>query len=112
LYEQGSLIATWSPTRGAQGNALKTVLAMSFALNGTAGRTVIESRGICHDVTFAIDPIRREPKIKHTTGSSFVKSGTRVTVHLPDSPWSKEADIDLRFYNLVRTSPRSTRICR
>ena len=75
-----------SPTRGAQGNALKTVLAMPFALDGTTGRTVIESRGICHDITFTIDPIRREPKIEHTTEPSLVKNGTRITVHLPNSP--------------------------
>jgi DNA topoisomerase VI subunit B len=81
-----------SPTRGAQGNALKTVLAMPFALDGTTGRTVIESRGVCHDITFTIDPIRREPKIEHTTEPSLVKNGTRITVHLPNSPWSQEAD--------------------
>jgi DNA topoisomerase VI subunit B len=71
-----------SPTRGAQGNALKTVLAMPFALDGTTGRTVIESRGVRHDIVFSIDPIRREPKIEHTTEPFFVKNGTRVVVHL------------------------------
>ena len=31
--------------RGAQGNALKTILAMAFALDGTKGETLIESSG-------------------------------------------------------------------
>jgi hypothetical protein len=35
-----------SPTRGAQGNALNTILAMAFALTGERGETVIESRGV------------------------------------------------------------------
>jgi DNA topoisomerase VI subunit B len=35
-----------SPTRGAQGNALKTIVAMPFALDGVTGETRIESREI------------------------------------------------------------------
>ena len=53
------------PTRGAQGNALQTLLAMPFALDGSRGETVIESHGIDHHITFSIDPVRREPKIEH-----------------------------------------------
>jgi hypothetical protein len=41
-----------SPTRGAQGNALKTIVAMAFALDGTSGETVIEAYGIKHTITF------------------------------------------------------------
>jgi hypothetical protein len=33
-----------SPTRGAQGNALKTILAMAFVLDGELGETTIESQ--------------------------------------------------------------------
>ena len=75
-----------SPTRGAQGNALKTLLAMPFAIDGNTGRTVIESRGICHNIVFTIDPIRREPRIEPTTAPSLVKVGTRITVRLRVSP--------------------------
>jgi DNA topoisomerase VI subunit B len=70
---------------------------MPFALDGTTGHTIIESRGICHDIAFTIDPIRREPKIKHTTGSSLVKNGTRITVYMPETPWSEEADLGSWF---------------
>jgi DNA topoisomerase VI subunit B len=45
-----------SPTRGAQGNALRTVLAIPFAIDGERGETVIESRGVAHRITFSIDP--------------------------------------------------------
>jgi DNA topoisomerase VI subunit B len=91
-----------SPTRGAQGNALKTLLAMPFALDGTMGRTVIESRGIRHQITFAIDPVRREPRIEHSTEPSLVKNGTRVTVHLPGLPWSEEEPTGWRFFQVGR----------
>jgi hypothetical protein len=33
-----------SPTRGAQGNALKTLIAMAFALDGAEGENIIEAR--------------------------------------------------------------------
>jgi hypothetical protein len=52
-----------SPTRGAQGNALKTILAMGYVLDrerrdGNAearGVTLIESRGIRHHIEFRVD---------------------------------------------------------
>jgi DNA topoisomerase VI subunit B len=46
-----------APTRGAQGNALQTVLAMPFALDGTVGRTSIQSHGVNHSVEFTIDHV-------------------------------------------------------
>jgi hypothetical protein len=45
-----------SPTRGVQGNALKTILAMAFALDGESWETVIEARGVAHRVTFSDRP--------------------------------------------------------
>ena len=37
-----------SPTRGAQGNAMQTLIAMPFALDGSSGETLIESCGVRH----------------------------------------------------------------
>lgn len=64
-----------SPTRGAQGNALKTLLPMGYVLNErlgeeASGKTIIEAHGIAHQITFAVDHIRQEPKIAHTTAWS------------------------------------------
>ena len=78
-----------SPTRGAQGNALKTVLAMGFALSGERGETLIESRGIAHRIVFAVDRIRQQPRIDRTKGPSLVKSGTSVTVRWPNSAFAQ-----------------------
>jgi hypothetical protein len=57
-----------SPTRGAQGNALKCLLAMPFALDGEQGETVIEAGGAAHRITFAVDRIRQEPRIERANG--------------------------------------------
>ena len=72
-----------SPTRGAQGNALKTIVAMPFVLDGNAGETIIEARGVAHRIKFTVDPIRQEPRISCDRASSSVKNGTRVTVRWP-----------------------------
>src|ERR1700730_17706323 len=77
-----------SPTRAAQGNALKTLLAMPFALDGERGETTIESRGVAHRITFSIDPIRQEPRLVRVCEDCSVKSGTRVAVSWPISACS------------------------
>jgi hypothetical protein len=89
-----------SPTRGAQGNALKTILAMAFALDGESGETIIEAHGVAHRVTFSADRIRREPKITHVREASLVKIGTKITVRWPDSS-SELDDAKARFLQVA-----------
>jgi hypothetical protein len=81
-----------APTRGAQGNALKTILAMGYVLDreredGTnaeaAGVTIIETRGVEHRIEFRVDHVNNEPKITHATGPSAIDVGTKVTVLWP-----------------------------
>ena len=77
-----------SPTRGAQGNALKTILPMGYVLNErlgeeAAGKTIIEAHGLSHHIGFAVDHIKQEPKITHTTKKSPVVRGTKITIDLP-----------------------------
>ena len=90
-----------SPTRGAQGNALKTILAMGFALTGERGETVIESRGIAHRIVFAVDRIRQEPRIERAEAPSLVRNGTRLTVHWPDSASSILMGTKARFLQIA-----------
>jgi len=76
-----------SPTRGAQGNALMTILAMGYVLQegeDAASETIIESHGVAHHILFSVDHIKQEPKIDHTTKASSVTAGTRITVTLPN----------------------------
>src|SRR5262249_16606583 len=44
-----------SPTRGAQGNALKTVIGIPHAL-GSRRPVVIEARGVRHTISASVDP--------------------------------------------------------
>jgi DNA topoisomerase VI subunit B len=90
-----------SPTRGAQGNALKTIVAIAFALDGARGETVIESRGTRHEITFKVDHIRHEPKVDHVCSSSDVKTGTRVTVRWPVCACSKLDEAKSHFLQMA-----------
>ena len=84
-----------SPTRGAQGNAIKTILAMGYVLDrerqdGNAeavGVTTIETRGLEHRIEFKVDHVNNEPKIAHTTSPSPVNIGTRITINWPVMPY-------------------------
>jgi len=79
-----------SPSRGAQGNALKTILAMAYVLDrefvkaaDPAGVTIIESLGVRHRIKFKVDHINNQPKIVHTTAPSPVTVGARITIKWP-----------------------------
>jgi DNA topoisomerase VI subunit B len=79
-----------SPTRGAQGNALKTILAMGYVLDrksgsdtDAAGITIIETGGIRHQIEFRVDHVNNQPKIVHTKTESPVKVGTKLTNKWP-----------------------------
>jgi DNA topoisomerase VI subunit B len=85
-FKTSSNAAYRSPTRGAQGNALQTLLAMAHALTGRPGVTVIESRGIRHRITFSIDPISREPRLDVERAEIPAAPGTMISVLLPTTP--------------------------
>jgi DNA topoisomerase VI subunit B len=66
-----------APTRGAQGNALKTVLGI-----GTQDGVVIEARGVRHRIRAWTDPAG-EVRINHTVESCRRTRGTAVIVSVP-----------------------------
>jgi DNA topoisomerase VI subunit B len=79
-----------SPTRGAQGNALKTIVAMGYVLdrekaNGddAVGVTIIETRGVKHRIKFEVDHINLQPRITHDTTPASFKVGTQITIQWP-----------------------------
>ena len=78
-----------SPTRGAQGNALKTLVAMPFVMDGDHGVTTIEAHGTRHTITLSVDRIRQVPVIDHQTETIESKKGTFFHVGLKNSPWLK-----------------------
>ena len=107
-YRMSSRQAYVSPTRGAQGNALKTILAMPFALDGERGETLIESQGVAHRIIFTIDPIHREQRIEHELSQSEVKTGARVTVRWPNSASSILDEARTVFYKLAQPAYSNT----
>jgi DNA topoisomerase VI subunit B len=92
-----------SPTRGAQGHALQTILAMGFALDGERGETVIESQGVAHRIVFDVDPVRRNPRIVHDRSASAVKNGVKTTVRWPNRASSILSGARDEFYNATHT---------
>ena len=75
-----------SPTRGRQGNALKSILPMAYVLGGKIkGEAWIEARGVKHRILFAVNQIKQEPLVNNIRTRSRVRTGTRVTVFWPDT---------------------------
>ena len=65
-----------APDRGAQGNALKTIVAMPFVLDGERGRVDICGQGTLSQVELRVDRIAQQPKAEvHRSGrtGSFVQ---------------------------------------
>jgi hypothetical protein len=100
-----------SPTRGRQGNALKTILPMAYVLGGKIkGETWIEARGVKHRILFTVNQIRQEPVVKDIRASSRIRTGTRVTVFWPseiaadpDAYWHSADEIDAdQIFNLLQ----------
>ena len=92
-----------SPTRGAQGNALKVVLAIPYVLGGgKAGRVELESAGVRHTVVVSTDQVLQRPQINHRQQQIVKNKGTLIRVTV-DSASSKELEPDPGFLqNLVR----------
>jgi hypothetical protein len=78
-----------SPTRGAQGNALKTVLGIPWAL-GVRAPVVIEARGWRHGITVSVDPAGNV-HVDHAETAIARQPGTRLTVTVP----TDDQDCDL-----------------
>jgi DNA topoisomerase VI subunit B len=71
-----------APDRGAQGNALKTLVGIAHVING---RLSIDSRQIRHSISIDFDVIRQEPVICHDTSPSARTTGTSVRLEWPAS---------------------------
>ena len=89
-----------APTRGAQGNALKAIVAVPFVLDGGRGRVEIIAKGIQHNITVGVDSIRQKPVISHDM-TGLVKNGNIVRVFWPDSACSILTDAETRFLQIA-----------
>jgi DNA topoisomerase VI subunit B len=76
-----------SPTRGAQGNALKVLLAMPHIIDPDHGKLVIEANCKRHVITCGKDSISQRPSIKHDESNISPRKGTLVRLE-----WSTVGD--------------------
>ena len=76
-----------APDRGAQGNALKTLMMIPFVLSGekAEGKVEITTRGVKHTIVTSVDSIRQEPVIDHKEAKTdeIVKNGTSIRLFIP-----------------------------
>lgn len=72
-----------SPCRGAQGNALKTIIGIRHAL-GIAEPVTLEACGVRHLITVGLDAAGNADVV-HVTEDSLRTAGTSVSVPLPAS---------------------------
>lgn len=92
-------LAYTSPTRGQQGNALKTVWAAPYVIDGRQGLVEVTTGGITHQVQVMLDRIAQQPAI--TLGQvpdGHVKIGTAVTMHWPHIASYLQASERTAFY--------------
>jgi hypothetical protein len=69
-----------APTRGAQGNAFKTIIGIPHALGG--GTVIIESQGLRHEITASATPAGTVD-INRTVSTIIDRAGTAVYVEMP-----------------------------
>ena len=71
-----------SPTRGAQGNALKTLIGIPYALTGKESKLIIISHRTRHDITVTVDPAG-DPRVQHLTSAANLEQGASFSIELP-----------------------------
>ena len=79
----GTKIGYRAPTRGAQGNATKTLIGIPVALGQERGHLQIEAQGVSHTIQAWLTPIGPE---HHRDQKVIDTQRTRVTVHIPGTP--------------------------
>lgn len=98
-----------SPTRGAQGNALKTVLGIPYALAGESATPItVEACGVRHMVHPWVTPAG-DVRIPDQEEPVALRPGTRITVTLPSASQEDRAAgllLGYRLFNPYADVPR------
>ncbi|MGB6347209.1 MAG: ATP-binding protein [Methyloceanibacter sp.] len=98
-----------SPTRGAQGNALKAIVAMPYVIYGHEGQVEIDTVGSIHTISLGLDRIRQQPTVDHEVKPNRRKKGTSVKLVWPDLTTQSKTSVATVFYKLPIASAGSTR---
>ena len=90
-----------SPSRGQQGNALKTVWAAPFVATGT-GRIEVETAAYRYAIEVTLDRIAQVPRLElRDNGTPDVKTGTKITVHWRGIAGYLKDFVQPNFYSVV-----------
>jgi DNA topoisomerase VI subunit B len=92
-----------APDRGRQGNALKTLLAMPFVLEGKEGKVSVASHGTRHVITLTVNPLSQKPQAKpEQFPDDTGQTGTAVRVHWPPSARDLLTQAEGKFLRLAQ----------
>jgi hypothetical protein len=101
-----------APDRGAQGNALMTILSMPGILDPGGGQLDVIAHGKRHVIVCDADPITQRPRIhdqvtdQHTIGTKIKLLWTQQKSQSGDTLWPFEENIgplDMTFFKSMRT---------
>jgi DNA topoisomerase VI subunit B len=68
------------PTRGAQGNAGKCLIAVPYVLAGSNGKAIITAQGVRHEVAVGMDSLAQKERIEYEATNEKVQIGTSVEI--------------------------------
>ncbi|GEM_PF-6923720 len=81
------------PARGAQGNALLTILSIPYVFKKIVNTVIIQSRGKEYRINCEHDEIYQNSRLAYTyTETDAITNGTEITVNIPPS------DFNNRYY--------------
>src|SRR5215212_3834252 len=83
-------VAYRSPTRGAQGNALKTVIGIPYA-RGSREPLVVEAQGVSHRIRPWVDPAGTVHFDYASAEMLLESAGTTVSLEMPNAPHGEAA---------------------
>jgi DNA topoisomerase VI subunit B len=78
-----------APDRGAQGNALMTLLAMPYVLDPEHGKCIAMTNGVRHEISCRCDPISQRPVVDDHTSSAKQNGAVGTTVRIQ---WRKQVN--------------------
>ena len=90
-----------APDRGKQGNALMTIIAMPYVLDGEIGSVEVATGGTAYTIEMRLDRMRQQPLIQIDTKLSDVRNGTSIMVEWPDSASQLLDEDKSRFLQIV-----------
>ena len=92
-----------SPSRGSQGNALKTVIAVPYVLSEQQQAEIhVRTRGRANQIRISVDRIAQEPRItRNILVDRSAKRGTSIEVRLPESARLHEPLVASRLLQLI-----------